>query len=314
MAVQHKRRLQQGDCKNAFCQATLSDDKPTIIRPPVGCPLTKAVMFWRLKKSLYRLRHAPCHWFDKIKGILKSMGLRTSPHDPCIFHGSLLPGSAPIYIGLYVDDFCYFSSNPKIESLFEKLLASMCSVNFMGDVSWFLGVSFDWSKSPTGDISVHLNQAAFSQFLVDKHNLTTANKSRRATPYQYGVPVDGVPDIDMPPEARKSLQKKYRSGIGMLTNWLATCTRLDLAPINSFLAAYQNHPSPGHMDAALYIIRYINSTVSHGIRFCSSGQTYCQGYVHHPFSHDTATYDDVIRPLPDQIKELFSYSDACWGP
>eukprot|EP00978_Attheya_sp_CCMP212_P030417 scaffold111818_cov55-Attheya_sp.AAC.1 len=70
----------------------------------------------------------------------------------------------------------------------------------------------------------------------------------------------------MPPEARKSLQKKYRSAIGML-NWLATCTCPDIAPINSFLAAYQNNPSPGHMDAALYAIRYINSTVSHGIRF-----------------------------------------------
>eukprot|EP00978_Attheya_sp_CCMP212_P011740 scaffold29154_cov53-Attheya_sp.AAC.1 len=45
MAVQHKRRLKQGDCKNAFCQATLPDDEPTIIHPPASCPFTKPGMF-----------------------------------------------------------------------------------------------------------------------------------------------------------------------------------------------------------------------------------------------------------------------------
>eukprot|EP00978_Attheya_sp_CCMP212_P018464 scaffold50550_cov54-Attheya_sp.AAC.1 len=167
MAVQHKHRLKQGDCKNAFCQATLPDDEPTIIHPPAGCPFTKPGMFWRLKKSLYGLRCAPRHWFDKITGILKSMGLRTSPHDPCIFHGSLLPGSAPIYIGLYVD---YMLTISVIFHPIQRL--NLCLRN-----SWPpCALSISWETFP-----VHLNQAAFSQFLVDKHKLTTANKSRRAT-------------------------------------------------------------------------------------------------------------------------------------
>ena len=37
-AVSEKRILQQGDCKNAFCQAYLPDDELTVVRPPVGDP------------------------------------------------------------------------------------------------------------------------------------------------------------------------------------------------------------------------------------------------------------------------------------
>jgi hypothetical protein len=126
-----------------------------------------------------------------------------------MFHGSLLPRSTPFYFGLYVEDFCYFSSDPKIESLFEKLLVAQCSVDFMGDLSWFLGVLFNcWSQSHTGNLTVYLNQAGFSQFLVDKHKLTIANKSHRATPYQSSLPIDSVLHIDLPPKACKSLQKK----------------------------------------------------------------------------------------------------------
>eukprot|EP00978_Attheya_sp_CCMP212_P024294 scaffold76105_cov69-Attheya_sp.AAC.3 len=49
----------------------------------------------------------------------------------------------------------------------------------MGDVQWFLGVSFEWTTSQSGELLVHLNQAAFAQFLVDKFGLSTSNKSPR---------------------------------------------------------------------------------------------------------------------------------------
>ena len=37
-AVGDKRILQQGDCKNAFCNATLTDNEVTFRRPPIGDP------------------------------------------------------------------------------------------------------------------------------------------------------------------------------------------------------------------------------------------------------------------------------------
>jgi hypothetical protein len=36
LAVEQRRTLKQGDCKNAFCQGILPDDEITIVKPPIG--------------------------------------------------------------------------------------------------------------------------------------------------------------------------------------------------------------------------------------------------------------------------------------
>eukprot|EP00804_Cyclotella_cryptica_P030485 CCRYP_008549-RA/>CCRYP_008549-RA protein AED:0.36 eAED:0.17 QI:0/0/0/0.8/1/1/5/0/922 len=43
-AVSDQRILQQGDCKNAFCQAYLPDDELTVVRPPLGDPAYSRVL------------------------------------------------------------------------------------------------------------------------------------------------------------------------------------------------------------------------------------------------------------------------------
>jgi len=60
-AVSNRRVLQQGDCKNAFCNATLPEDETTVIRPPAGDPAFKNDEYWLLKKTLYGLRRSPKH-------------------------------------------------------------------------------------------------------------------------------------------------------------------------------------------------------------------------------------------------------------
>ena len=79
-----KRILQQGDCKNVFCNATLPDNEVTVIRPPIGDLAFQEDEYWLLKKTLYGLRRSPHHWYNMIKGILLNMGLKASPHDPSL--------------------------------------------------------------------------------------------------------------------------------------------------------------------------------------------------------------------------------------
>ena len=55
MAVEDGRKLQQGDCKNAFCNGILPDNKICIVRPPSNCPRSKPGTFWKLNKTLYGL-------------------------------------------------------------------------------------------------------------------------------------------------------------------------------------------------------------------------------------------------------------------
>ena len=66
-----------------------------------------------------------------IKGILLNMGLNLSPHDPFIISGVITSPSYPdctsdlqsqLHIGLYVNDFVFYSSDPPQEELFATLL------------------------------------------------------------------------------------------------------------------------------------------------------------------------------------------------
>jgi hypothetical protein len=41
MAVERRRTHKQGNCKNAFFQGILPDDKITIVKPPIGDPDAK---------------------------------------------------------------------------------------------------------------------------------------------------------------------------------------------------------------------------------------------------------------------------------
>jgi hypothetical protein len=58
------------------------------------------------------------------------------------------PSSEPLTLGLYANDFVYFSMDPEVEAEFQHLLKQQVTVNFMERVEWFLGTHFQWSVTP----------------------------------------------------------------------------------------------------------------------------------------------------------------------
>jgi hypothetical protein len=174
-----------------------------IIKPPIGNPDAENNEFWLLKRTLYGLCRSPCHWYNKIKGILKSLGLKDNASNPCLFTGNLInpsnptaePSAAPLTHGIYVDDFVYYSEDPQVERQFEQLLADLVTVDFMGTVDWFLGTHFQWSLSPDS-ISIHMNQTGFAAHLVKDNNIHTRNITLDATPYLLGFPINAIPESD----------------------------------------------------------------------------------------------------------------------
>ncbi len=55
IAIKKHCTLKQGDCKNAFCQGILPDNKITIIKPPIGDPDAEKDKYWLLKQMIYSL-------------------------------------------------------------------------------------------------------------------------------------------------------------------------------------------------------------------------------------------------------------------
>jgi hypothetical protein len=170
MAVHNKRTLKQGDCKFAFIQATLPNSKLTIVKPPLGCPFSGPRSYWKLKKSLYSLCHAPCHWYKLISEILQSpeISLKPTKHDPCIFHGTILPGKPPLYLALYVDNFIFFSLDDDVEQYFQNALSQKLKVDFLGEAEWFLGMKFNWVHSPSNNLTCCISQEGYASSLWTK--------------------------------------------------------------------------------------------------------------------------------------------------
>ena len=73
--------------KNKFCNANLPEYEVTVIRPPIGDPDFQEDEYYLLKKTLYGLCRYPHHWYNTIKWILIKMGIKASPHDPCLLYG-----------------------------------------------------------------------------------------------------------------------------------------------------------------------------------------------------------------------------------
>jgi hypothetical protein len=199
---------------------------------------------------------------------LKSMGLKTSSTSPCLFMGSLIDDEPPIYVGIYVDDIIYFSASDAVEWKVESLLSTIGSVDFIGKVSLFLGIEFNWIHNPDGHLSVHLTQQSFAENLVESLGFDSLGFSSYTTPYRLSAPIDSAIHEQMSPSDRDALRLSYQKLVGSL-NWLAHTTRPDLSTVVSLLDQHQSNPSPGHMDAARYAAKYLAHTKNLGIYFTS---------------------------------------------
>jgi hypothetical protein len=111
-------------------------------------------------------------------------------YDPCIFYCTSFPEGSRLYLGMYVDDFVYFSTCPQSELLFEMTLESHLKVDFMGRVTWFLGIYFEWTVT-SDTVAVHLSQEGYISELLRQNQMEHCHEA--ATPYRSGLSSTAFP-------------------------------------------------------------------------------------------------------------------------
>ena len=194
MATQAKRKLKSADVSQAFCQSYLPEKEQYFVCPPHRCKLTPKRMHWRLKKSLYGLKRSPRHWYEKCRAILTLISLKQCPNVPCLFVGHLLEDQPPIYIGIYVDNFAYFSKSCAVEKKLEEEFGRRIKTKFNGIINYLLGIKFTYKTYLDQTLSCHLSQEAFTDTLVNQCGLDGTNVTTPYTPYHSGLPVDKLFD------------------------------------------------------------------------------------------------------------------------
>ena len=181
---------------------------------------------------------------------LKNMNLTPSHHNPCLFSGIIdepdpMSTREEIFVGAYVDDFVFYSKDPAKEEKFKTALQDKLKVDFMGNADYFLGTAFTWLSHDNGHVSVHLCQAAFTEFAANRFGVDKMNRVPNMIPYRLGLPINSLPPAQANDPDLKRRTKVYQ-GIVCSINWLATCSRPDIAPVLTFLASYSTKPSKQH--------------------------------------------------------------------
>ncbi|KAL7502147.1 hypothetical protein ACHAWX_002186 [Stephanocyclus meneghinianus] len=130
------------------------------------------------------------------------MGLQLSPHDSCLYQGIVTSSTAtnstppshlkPIHVGLYVDDFVFYSESTNEEQFFHQTLSSQCNVEFMGPVNHFLGTAFTWQHHKSGNLSVLLSQTEIYRVHSTSFVMDNTNPIPQMTPYCSGFPIDAI--------------------------------------------------------------------------------------------------------------------------
>ena len=287
----------QGDVSQAFIQSVLPPDETYVCRPPAGCPLTPKNSYWLLLKTLYGLKRSPRHWYETATKTLKEMGFRQCTHAPCLFIGTLAPNQPPVYLGMYVDDFLFFSQSPKMEQKFMDEFSAKLPCTFSTEVNYFLGLKFENKKTKNGQLSITLSQESYIDNLLSHLNLNNAAVNTPHSPYRSGYPIDTIPHKLYDSNQQKKLITKMQYLVGSL-NWLAISTRPDIATPVALLAKYTHNPTQGHIDAAIRVVKYIKGTKTKGITFTSEDNTSISSFINFPILKDVVT----------------TLTDANWGP
>ena len=238
LAVRAKRELKSGDVVQAFCQSYLPQGENYICTPPAGCTITPPGMYSKLRKTLYGLKRSPRHFYDLAVKNLQLIGMQQHPSSNCIFYGHLIPNQPPLYLGLYVDDFVYFSSSDEVEKKFEQLFSAKIEMDLNGPVTHFLGIKFTTTHHADGHVTTKLSQEAFVDTLRTQAGLDDESVSEPTTPYHSGCPIDTIPlDPTLPLAQQQQFNAQLQTLVGSL-NWLSTSTCPDIAPVTNFLAKY----------------------------------------------------------------------------
>jgi hypothetical protein len=202
---------------------------------------------------LYGLKQAPRAWFHALSTFLLQYGFVNAKTDTSLF--IYKSGTIVAYFLIYVDDLLLTGNNSSFLDKFKQSLAEQFSLKDLGQPSHFLGVEIIPTKS-----GLFLTQHYYIRDILHRANM--ADSKPVSTPMATTFCSTSTPD------ATTCDSSEFRSILGSL-HYLSI-TRPDIAFSVNKLAQNMQAPTVTHMQALKRILRYLKSTISHGLHLTKS--------------------------------------------
>lgn len=262
IAAAEDLEIQQLDVKTAFLQGELAEQ--VYVNQPEGYEEGGPGKCYLLHKAIYGLKQAPRTWHQRLHAELSNLGLTASEADAGLYTYNTKQES--IYLLVYVDDILLISSSKPLISSVKQSLMSAFDVRDLGDATTFLGINIIRDRRSK---SIRLIQQRLIGDTISKFGLADAKPA--------SVPMSS--SVKLSKEEGAPLNKQafpYGQLVGTL-NYLAVCTRPDIAYAVGALSRYLHSPTTVHGQAARTVGRYLKGTADFGISYGSSSTSSSNG-------------------------------------
>ena len=232
------------DVKAAFAQSNkLRRPKGRLfVAPCEGTPLEEQDLI-ELIVPVYGLDDAPLRWFETVTEFLKSLGLRKSLLDPCVYIKNDEEGGVETLILIEVDDFLIATKDEETQKELQQKLQTRFQFG-------------KWEKGEADFIGRHIKQLKGEirmdqeKYIIEKLEAVDLKKGRRSNK-----------EADLEPEEFVGFRSMlYR------VSWVAHQTRPEAAGTVSILSSRLHKATVGDAILLNKMIGYLRSTSTQGLR------------------------------------------------
>ena len=223
--------------------------------PPGYEDKTKPHYLCKLDKALYGLKQAPRAWYSRLCKKLQSLSFVPSKADTSLFFYK--KGNYVIFMLVYVDDIIVASSSQEAVDALLRDLEKEFAIKDLGKLHYFLGIQVQRKKD-----ELLMTQERYASEILQRVNMQLCKPVK--------TPLCTTEKLSITSGTRLGVEDstRYRSIVGALQ--YLTLTRPDLSFAVNKVCQFLHSPTIVHWEAVKRILRYVQGTISLGIKITKS--------------------------------------------
>jgi hypothetical protein len=217
-------------------------------------------------------------WNIEFDGQIKEFVFNRTRSDPCVY--IKWDGNDVVILTIWVDDILLFGTSEKLLEQTISDISQIWEVTVLGKPAKIVGIEITQTED-----SIKISQKVYIKSILEREGLSGINSV--ATPLDPNIKLEPNPD-----ENEGNRSNSFAQLLGEL-QYLANCTRPDIAFAVNRLASYTANPGLQHFAAVKRILRYLAGTQDHGITYSKLAENECNNSFYGYADAAFANHDDM---------------------